>query len=120
VLLLAVAAYGCWRLRRVRALWPLFVLAPLRLALIAAFFGHARHGALFLPVTMVGVAAALHAWTAARWPRACARLALALLVALPVLELVRASTVTVTVDGRPWLGPAGGAADHEPHRVTFH
>jgi hypothetical protein len=119
-LVAAAAVAGWWRLRRVRALWPLLALVPLRLALIAAFFGHARHGALVLPVVMLGVAATLHVLTAARWPRACARLAAVLMVALLALELVRANTVTAALDGRPWLAPAGGQAEYRPHTVTFH
>ena len=119
-LVLAAAAAGWWRLRAVRALWPLLALAPLRLALIAAFFGHARHGALLLPVVAVGVGAAVHAWGSPRWPRCAGRLALALLLALPVFELVRAFTTQAAVDGRPWTGSSGGAVDHGPHRVTFH
>ncbi len=115
----AAAACGWWRLRRVRALWPLFATAPVRLALIAAFFGHARHGALLLPVVMLGVAETLHALTARR-PAVLGRLATALIVGLLALEIVRTASTTVQVDGRPWLGPAGGDAEYEPHDVTFH
>jgi hypothetical protein len=118
-LVLAAAAFGWWRLCRVRALWPLLATAVVRVALIAAFFGHARHGALLLPVVMLGVAEALHAVLGNRWPRLLPRAAIGLLVLLPLLELVRASSTSVDVDGVPWLGPAGGVAEYEPHRITF-
>jgi hypothetical protein len=119
-LVIGAAMLGWWRLRRTRALWPLLVTAPVRLLLILAFFGHARHGALLLPVVALGVAAALHAATAARWPRACSWLATALVVVVTALEVVRTDTVEVAIDGRPWIRAAGGTADYEPHVITFH
>jgi hypothetical protein len=36
------------------------------------------------------------------------------------LEVVRAETVRVSVDGRPWLRSAGGEAEYEPHHITLH
>jgi hypothetical protein len=119
-LVLAVAVAGLWRLRRERALWPLLAYAAMRLLLLLAFFGHARHGALLLPVVALGVASTLHAATAARWPRVLPWLAAALLVALPALELVRSRTTTVAIDGRAWLGSAGGRAEYDAHTITFH
>ena len=119
-LVLAVALAGLWRLRAVRGLWPLFAFAAVRLLLVAAFFGHARHGALALPVVALGVAAAAHALAVrtgrARWlPWIAAGLA-ALLLAV---ELWRARGVDVRFDGRPFTQAPAGVADHGPHTITF-
>lgn len=116
---LATALVGLWLLRRTRELWPLFAFAAVRLALIAAYFGHARFGALLLPAVALGVAASLHALSSARRPRFVEWVAIALLVALPVLEIVRTCTVHASIDGRPWLGSGGGRAEYEAHTITF-
>ena len=95
---LATATVGLWRLRRVRALWPLFAFAATKLLVALGWFGYARHGALCVPLIALGVAAALHALVPARRHRV---LAFAGLGALLVLELARwLAPPAVTVDGR--------------------
>jgi hypothetical protein len=100
VLVLGVAAFGLWRVRRVAGLWPLFAFAATKLVVVAAVFGYARHGALCVPVLALGLAAAM-----ARAPAAAADTALRLRAWLVVflvllgLEAVRCGTVGVTVDG---------------------
>jgi hypothetical protein len=120
VLVLTASAWGWWQLRWVRALWPLLVFAAVRLAVVAAFFGYARQGALCLPVVAIGVAAALHSL----WPKVAASrsgrwLAWGALAVLLAIEGVRAANTEAQLDGRPWLGPAGGEADHLPHTIRF-
>lgn len=122
--MLAVASWGVWRLRARPIVTALLVFAIARLAIVVGFYGHARHGALWLPLVLLGIAAAVHAaWcraSVADAGRATRLTAWGLMVLLLALELIRVGTVTATVDGRPWLGPAGGSADHEPHRIDFH
>jgi hypothetical protein len=120
VLVLGVAAAGLWRLRRVPVLWPLLAFAAVRLVVVAAFFGYARQGALCLPVVAIGVASAMTAVLARRIAgRTAMWLGLVFAVGLCVVEIVRANTASVAVDGRPWLGSAGGQAQFEPHTITF-
>lgn len=123
ILVLVTALFGLWRLRHLPALWPLLGFVAVRLAVIAAFFGYARQGALCLPVVALGVASALHtAWShvpmpAQRWARA---LGIILLVCGLTLELVRANDATVSLDGALWIRAAGGTAEHRFHTITFH
>ncbi|MBL8750945.1 MAG: glycosyltransferase family 39 protein [Planctomycetes bacterium] len=114
-----VAAVGWWRLRRERALWPLFAFAAVRFVVIAAFFGYARQGALCVPVVAVGVAAALAAAAGAVPARAAKWLLAAFLGALLAAEMVRATGAPVAVDGRPWLGPVPGEPQFAAHTLTF-
>ena len=117
---LLVAVVGLWRLRAVRGLWPLFAFAMVRLLLIAAFFGHARHGALVLPVVALGVAAVLHALAVRagreRWLPWFAGGLAALVLGL---DLLRWRGVAVEVDGRPFTQAPGGTAEYRPHTITF-
>lgn len=118
-LVLAVAAFGLWRLRRERPVWPLLVLGAVRMIVIAAFFGYARHGALCVPVVALGCASALAVLTQ-RVAGRTAKIALAaFVVVLLVVEGVRATGTPATVDGRRWLGPAAGSAQFAPHVITF-
>jgi len=55
---LGAAALGLWRLRANRGVWPLVVFAATKVAVVAAYFGYARQGALCVPVVALGVAAA--------------------------------------------------------------
>lgn len=114
-----VAAFGWWRLRRERALWPLFAFAAVRFVVIAAFFGYARQGALCVPAVAVGVASALAAVGRALPERTAKWLLAAFVGAVLVAEVVRATGAPVTVDGRPWLGPVPGAAQFAAHTITF-
>ncbi len=119
-LVLVASALGWWQLRRIRALWPLLVFAAVRLLVVAAFFGYARQGALCLPVVAIGVAALLHrlAPSTAEGPRGRWLAAGAMLVLLAI-DAVRATGTQAELDGRAWLGPAGGEADHRAHTITF-
>jgi hypothetical protein len=115
--LLALAAVGLWRLRTVHALRPLLVFAATKLLVVAAFYGYARHGALCLPVVALGVASATDALLGERlactWPRWLAAVAASLLA----LEVVRAATTTVLVDGKP--ADSWPANDFRERLVTF-
>ncbi len=114
-LVLAVAAAGLWRLRRVRALWPLLAFAATKLVVVLGWFGYARHGAMCVPVTALGVAAAVHAWLPSPRRASAGWLALAALLAL---EAVRATTTTAVVDGST-DARAFPAADFGPRRIEF-
>jgi len=123
VLVLLVAGWGIWQVRRERIVIGLLVFSLARYAVICGFYGYARHGALCLPLVMVGLAVACHrGWQ--RWSRRNPdQLAFwsgaVLLGLLLVAELVRCSTVAVAIDGQPWLGSGGGSADHTPHTIVF-
>jgi hypothetical protein len=117
---LLVAAVGCWRLRRERWCWPLLAFAALRVLVVAAYFGHARHGALCLPVVALGVAmVAVPPLQRRASTRALRSAALAAAAGLLALEWRRAGAVEVYVDGRRWTQPAGGQPDWDTHRIDF-
>jgi len=96
---------------------PLLVFAATKLLVVAAFYGYARHGALCLPVVALGVASATDALLGERlactWPRWLAAVAASLLA----LEVVRAATTTVLVDGKP--ADSWPANDFRERLVTF-
>lgn len=123
VLLLAAALFGLWRLRRVRLSWALWAFAIARFAVIAAYYGYARFGALCVPLVALGVAAVVHAALGRLWrgdaDRAALWLGAVLMVLLSALEIVRVDTVAAAVDGRPWIRAAGGVAEYRPHVITF-
>ena len=58
LLMLGAAAFGLWRLRRCRGVWPLLAFAATKVAVVAVYFGYARQGALCVPIVALGVAAA--------------------------------------------------------------
>ncbi len=118
---LAFAAFGLFRLRHNRALWPLLAFAAVTLVVVAVFFGYARQGALCLPVVALGTAAALRATVLRRWPSLQRpRTGLVLLGLLLVLEAVRATGVGATLDGVPFAGAEPfGSNDFTPHRIEF-
>jgi hypothetical protein len=58
LLVLGAAAFGLWRLRRCRGVWPLLAFAATKVAVVAVYFGYARQGALCVPIVALGVAAA--------------------------------------------------------------
>lgn len=116
-LVLLAAALGWWRLRQHAALWPLLAFAATKVLVVAVYFGYARHGALCVPATALGVAAtvdrALGARLARSWPRWLG-VAAALLLAI---ETHRAFTTSVLVDGQP---PAAWPAhDFTPRTIAF-
>lgn len=120
VAVLAIAGYGLWLLRANRALWGLWAFALARFAILLAYFGHARFGALCVPLAAVGIAAAWHHLLADRLAgRRSAWLGSAVLIAILVHDAVRVPATTATVDGRTWYGPAGGVADFQPRELTF-
>lgn len=117
----AAAAAGLWQLRRIAALQAWFVYAATKVAVLAAFFGYARQGALCLPLVAIGLAAAADRWLLPRWPwLARSRTPLVLLGALLLLEVARCLTFPVpvfdpTVPGAGPLGPI----DHAAHSIHF-
>lgn len=123
VLVLGIAAFGLLPLRRERIVIALAAFALARYAVIFGFYGHARHGALILPLVMLGIASAVSQGLR-RLPNRDANrtafwLGAGIMALLSLVEVVRWSTVTVSVDGQPWLGSGGGGADHKPHTITF-
>ena len=123
VLLLAVAGFGLWPLRREPVVIGLLAFAAARFVVIAGFYGHARHGALCMPLVLLGVSSAIVIAIGRFAKRDRNRMAIwlgaGLMVLLLSIELVRSSTVAVAIDGQPWRGSGGGAADHLPHTITF-
>lgn len=120
-LVLAVAAAGWWRLRHIRALWPLAAFAATRIVVVAAYFGYARQGALCLPLVALGIAAAVHAAVAQARARAGApkRWLLPLLLGLVVAaETARCFTTDAFVDGQPAARPQP-LHDFQLRRVEF-
>ncbi|MCU0866004.1 MAG: hypothetical protein MUC36_19645 [Planctomycetes bacterium] len=118
VLMLAAAAVGLWPLRKVRRLWPLFAFAATKLVVVAGWFGYARQGALCLPLIALGIAAAIERLPGAA--RLRARHGWLAALALLVLEGVRASTVTATVDEREVKnGEPFGGSDFSGRRIKF-
>lgn len=121
VLVLGVAAFGWWRLRAVRGLWPLWLFAASKLLVVALFFGYARHGAQCLPAVAVGVAAALEGLFG-RWPSlGRVRHGLLGMALLLLLEGVRGVCgVSGTLDGQVVRGSEPfGAHDFTTRQVTF-
>ncbi len=114
-----VAAFGWWRLRRERALWPLLVFAAVRFVVLAAFFGYARQGALCVPIVAIGAASTLATVLRGLPTRTAKGLLAACVGALLVAEAVRATGAPVAVDGRPWLGPVRGEPQFAAHTLTF-
>lgn len=102
VIVVLVAGLGLWRVRRERALWPLFALALTKVVTVALFFGYARQGAVIAPVVWLGVAVVLAS------PSRLARrswLPWALAGALLAFDGARvAMGVTATMDGHPVAG----------------
>jgi hypothetical protein len=120
VLVLLSAVAGWWQLRRVAALQPLLAFTASRALILAAFFGHARFGALCLPAVALGVAATGHTLVGrAGGQRWLGRLSTAAMVSLLAIEAVRAATVVVEVDGREHTQAPGGTASYRPHTITF-
>jgi hypothetical protein len=108
LLMLGAAAFGLWRLRRCRGVWPLLAFAATKVAVVAVYFGYARQGALCVPAVALGLAAAVcggggrggGADAAGGGARRRGRTVLAVAVAAVVaLEVVRWATVAVAVDG---------------------
>lgn len=119
---LAIAIAGLWTLRRERFAWPWFAMAAVRLAIVVAFFGYARQGALCVPIVSLGIGAAFQAWLLPRWPAlARPRVGIALLLVLLVVEGVRARGVEVQIDGAPFAAnPVPAAvAEHGAHAIAF-
>jgi hypothetical protein len=114
LLVLGAAAFGLWRLRRCRGVWPLLAFAATKVAVVAVYFGYARQGALCVPIVALGVVAAFVRGGAgdaagdgvanggsvgrARALPASGWLLLAT-VALLALDVVRSRMTTVAVDG---------------------
>jgi hypothetical protein len=116
----ALGLVGLWRLRRVAAIWPLLAFAASRFLVVAAFFGHARFGALCLPAVALGVVATLHAIAQRTGrERLLPRLGLAFVAVVLAVDLFRWCGVDVEVDGRPFTQAPGGDADHRTHAITF-
>jgi hypothetical protein len=114
---LLVAAFGLWRLRRQQALWPLYAFALTKIAILLAWFGYARQGALCLPLVALGVAAALER---PLLPLVTRGRLLALALALLALEAVRATTTGATVDGTVVsAGDPFGNNRYDVRRVQF-
>jgi hypothetical protein len=117
---LATAGYGLWLLRANRALWGLWAFAIARFAILLAYFGHARFGALCVPLAAIGVAAALHHHLARHLPgQRGLWVGAAFLLALVAHDAARVPGTRATVDDRPWHGPAGGVAGFQPHEIEF-
>jgi hypothetical protein len=119
---LALGLAGLWLLRGNRALWPLLAFATTKVLTVAMFFGYARQGALCLPALAVGVAAAVHALVAPRWPALLQpRTGLLLLAALLAAEVFRArGGAEATIDGLPVAGAEPfGAHDFTARAVEF-
>lgn len=123
VVMLLIAGWGVWQVRRKPVVIGLVTFAVARYAVICGFYGHARHGALCLPLVMLGVAVAcchaLRRWSGRDPDKAAIWTGVALMVLLSAAELVRANTAGVSIDGQRWLGSGGGAADHVPHTLEF-
>lgn len=113
---LGAAAFGLWRLRANRGVWPLVVFAATKVAIVAVYFGYARQGALCVPAVALGVAAAFvgggagdgagdgggadgggagrgRGLPAGRWLLLAA-------AALLAIEAVRSRMTTVVIDGQ--------------------
>lgn len=116
VAVLLAALLGLWSLRAERALWPLLAFAATKLLVVAAVFGYARHGALCVPVTALGVAALVHRFVAAVPSRA--RVGWILLALLLAVEAHRSATVTATVDDQPATRPLP-PRDFQARRLVF-
>ncbi|MFM1872486.1 MAG: hypothetical protein RL398_1908, partial [Planctomycetota bacterium] len=112
--LLGLAAAGWWRLRREAWLWPWLAVGAARLAVVAAYFGYARQGALLVPIVAIGIAAA--------WPKVGRRtlLGLAAVVLLADLGGWLADWATGSrpyVDGTAWRPDA--PISHATHRIEW-
>jgi hypothetical protein len=117
VAVLAVASVGLWRLRHRQALWPLFGFAMTKLAIVLAYFGYARQGALCLPVMALCLAAASERF--ATW--LSGRRLLAIGALLLALEALRAGTTAATIDDQPvTAGEPFGAMRYDDRRLRFH
>jgi hypothetical protein len=132
LLVLGVAAFGLWRLRGCRGVWPLLAFAGTKVAVVAVYFGYARQGALCAPVVALGVVAAFvgggaggaagegvanggsvgraRALPASRWLLLAA-------VALLAIDAVRSRRTTVAVDGEPTN--AFAPTDFRARRIEF-
>jgi hypothetical protein len=117
VAVLAVASVGLWRLRHRQALWPLFGFAMTKLAIVLAYFGYARQGALCLPVMALCLAAASERF--ATW--FTGRRLLAIGLTLLALEALRAGHTAATIDDRPvTAGEPFGPMRYDDRRLRFH
>ncbi|MEY4672872.1 MAG: hypothetical protein RL148_656 [Planctomycetota bacterium] len=117
-LLLLTAGWGFLRCRRNpgTAVWTVFVVG--KVAVLAAFFGYARLGALCIPALALWWAAS---WTALPWTSGWRRVLQALGGWLLVVELLRiVLTPQVLVDGAPLPSapPAPAAAEHRTVQVV--
>ncbi|MBK9385687.1 MAG: glycosyltransferase family 39 protein [Planctomycetes bacterium] len=59
---IALGLLGLWRVRRTPSTWPWLAIVATKLAVVLAFFGYARHGALLQPFLILGVAALAAPW----------------------------------------------------------
>jgi hypothetical protein len=116
-LLLALAAFGAWRLRRERALLPWAIWLLGKAITLLLFFGYARLGALMIPALAPAWACALGELAArlpAAWPRRLGWLALAALAAGELARLC--APPEQTVDGVPF---ASAKLRHEAAVVHY-
>jgi hypothetical protein len=94
---------GLWRLGRDPRIWPAFAILATKLAVLLAFFGYARQGALLLPFLALGVAALLDRVALARLtPRTLRLVALVLIGGLLLYDAQRAARgASLALDGEP-------------------
>lgn len=94
---------GLWGLRREPRIWPIFLILATKLAVVLAFFGYARQGALLLPFLALGVAAVLDRAALARLAPRTVRLAAAVLVGGLLLHDAQRALrgASLVLDGEP-------------------
>ncbi len=116
-----IAAAGLGTLLRHAWAQAWLVFAATKLIVVVGFFGYARQGALCVPITALGLAAAADRWLLPRLPRLSNRhLGVLLLIGLVLLELVRCLSITATVDDLGAGTGALGPIDHAAHVVRYH
>lgn len=116
LLMLGICVFGVaisWRRPEVQ---PWLGWIAVRVILVVLFFGYARQGILISPSVAVLVALVLNRF----WSTALGRICVAVLCAIPALEVYRySSPPTVVQDGDEIRGRDPTAGEHEDRRVEF-
>jgi hypothetical protein len=120
ILVAVTAAAGLWTLRRQAWLQAWLVFAATKAAVVGAFFGYARQGALCAPLVAIGIAAAAERCLLGSLRAPVRRAAFgALLLVLLLLELVRCLGTSAALDDFTISPGALGPIDHEAHAVRY-
>jgi len=120
VSVVTLALLGLWVLRRETWLQAWLVFALTKFAVVAAFFGYSRQGALCIPVLAIGLAVIVDRKLLPRLPwLGRAHLGTVVLTAILVLELFRCLAIEVAVDDLRITKGALGPIDHASHQLHY-